>query len=125
MTVFPCRLSDERAILELGCSGPHPALETGLCGKVGDCKLPQLPDCPVASLPLLIHALHCWQFRHSASAQDTATVEAKLEELIALVPDVAGRLGRMKADVLMRLLSDTEVCFMGKLRICAVYRVQK
>ena len=72
------------------------------------------------SLPLLTSALHCRQFRHFASAQDNATVEGKLEELLALVPDLAEKLGRMKADMLTRLLSDTEVCSMDKLKICAV-----
>lgn len=41
--------------------------------------------------------------------QQITDVEARLVELAALVPDLARKMGTMKAEMLIRLLSDTEV----------------
>ncbi len=51
-------------------------------------------------------------------AQDVAWVDEQLAVLAVLLPDIVAKLGRMKADLVLALASDTQASFPGLQRYC-------
>ena len=45
-------------------------------------------------------------------------VENKLQEVVEIIPDLAGKVDTMKADIVMQLVSDTQVSLLEKSKIC-------
>ena len=50
--------------------------------------------------------------------QEVSWVENKLQEVVEIIPGLAGKVDTMKADIVMQLVSDTQVSLLGKSKIC-------
>lgn len=50
--------------------------------------------------------------------QEVSWVENKLQEVVEIIPDLAGKVDTMKADIVMQLVSDTQVSLLEKSKIC-------
>ena len=50
--------------------------------------------------------------------QEVSWVENKLQEVVEIIPDLAGKVDTMKADIVMQLVSDTQVSLLEKGKIC-------
>jgi len=46
--------------------------------------------------------------------QEVSWVEDKLQEIVEIIPDLAGKVDTMKADIVMQLVSDTQVSLLNK-----------
>lgn len=46
--------------------------------------------------------------------QEVSWVEDKLQEVVEIIPDLAGKVDTMKADIVMQLVSDTQVSLLNK-----------
>lgn len=46
--------------------------------------------------------------------QEVSWVEDKLQEVVEIIPDLAGKMDTMKADIVMQLVSDTQVSLLEK-----------
>ncbi len=46
--------------------------------------------------------------------QEVSWVEDKLQEVVEIIPDLAGKVDTMKADIVMQLVSDTQVSLLKK-----------
>ena len=44
--------------------------------------------------------------------QEVSWVEDKLQEVVEIIPDLAGKVDTMKADIVMQLVSDTQVSWL-------------
>jgi len=47
--------------------------------------------------------------------QEVSWVEDKLQEVVEIIPDLAGKVDTMKADIVMKLVSDTQVSLLNEL----------
>ena len=61
-----------------------------------------LPGCNTACM-----FCHC-QCDQLSQSQEVSWVEDKLQELASIIPDLEGKMDRMKADIVMQLVSDTQ-----------------
>ena len=46
--------------------------------------------------------------------QEVSWVEDKLQEVVEIIPNLAGKVDTMKADIVMKLVSDTQVSLLNK-----------
>ncbi len=47
--------------------------------------------------------------------QEVSWVEDKLQEVVEIIPDLAGKVDTMKADIVMKLVSGTQVSLLNEL----------
>ena len=58
-----------------------------------------------------MHALHA-PLAHGhiqGCSQDIPWVEGKLQEVAGIIPDLSGKIDRMKANIIIQLVTDTQV----------------
>ena len=46
--------------------------------------------------------------RQWPKVQEVAWVEDKLQEIVDIIPDLSGKIGRMKANIVLQLVDDTQ-----------------
>lgn len=59
---------------------------------------------------LLLHASLVHTDRNRKGCiQDVPWVESKLQEVVGIIPDLSGKIDRMKASIIVQLVTDTKV----------------
>lgn len=54
--------------------------------------------------------------------QEVSWVEDKLQEVVEIIPDLAGKVDTMKADIVMQFVSDTQVSLLKKVELADIGR---